>query len=102
MDATSTSDYPDNVIFEGLKAVSIGVFGADTVTFKNMDVGPATVSSGCAIKQGPGFENKIGWGGGITYVPRNVTLDGLLIHNQNGDAGRIVPLAEGGDGRSAR
>jgi hypothetical protein len=55
-----------------------------------MDVGPATVSSGCAIKEGPGYENKIGFGGGVTFVPKNVTIDGLLIHDQNGDAGRIA------------
>ena len=89
-EAKSAVDHPDHVIFEGIDAVNFGAFNVDTVTFKNMDVGPATVSSGCAIKQGPGFENKIGWGGGITYVPRNVTLDGLLIHNQNGDSGRIA------------
>ncbi len=78
------------MIFEGIDAVSFGAFNVDTVTFKDMDVGPATVTSGCVIRQGNGFENKIGWGGGITYVPRQVTLDGLMIHNQNGDAGRIA------------
>lgn len=99
VDATSTSDYPDNVIFEGLKAVSIGVFGADTVTFKNMDVGPATVIAPrgrCYVKEGSGFENKIGFGGGIPVVPRNVTWDGLRIHDQNGDASR--ELGDGGSG----
>jgi chitodextrinase len=89
-EANSVSDHPDQVIFEGIDAVNFGAFNVDTVTFKDMDVGPATISSGCAIKEGPGFENKIGFGGGVTYVPRNVTLDGLLIHNQNGDAGRIA------------
>jgi hypothetical protein len=88
--ANSAADHPDHVIFEGIDAVNFGVFNVDTVTFRNMDVGPATVTSGCAIKQGPGFENKIGFGGGVTYVPRKVTLDGLLIHNQNGDSGRIA------------
>lgn len=89
-EANSVSDHPDHVIFEGIDAVNFGAFNVDTVTFKDMDVGPATVSSGCGIKEGPGFENKIGWGGGVTYVPRDVTLDGLLIHNQNGDSGRIA------------
>ncbi len=89
-EANSVADHPDHVIFEGIDAVSFGAFNVDTVTFKDMDVGPATVTSGCVIKQGNGFENKIGWGGGVTYVPRQVTLDGLMIHNQNGDAGRIA------------
>ena len=51
-----------------------------------MDVGPATVGGGCRIVQGPGFENKIGFGGGITVEPTNVTLDRVLIHNQNRNA----------------
>lgn len=99
VDATSTSVYPDNVILEGIDTVSTGVFGADTVTFKNMDVGPATViapKGRCYVKEGSGFENKIGFGGGIPVVPRNITWDGLRIHDQNGDASR--ELGDGGSG----
>lgn len=89
-EADSASNYPDHVILEGIDATSFGVFNVNTATFRNMDVGPATVTNGCAIREGNGIENKIGFGGGITYVPRNITIDGLLIHNQNGDAGRIA------------
>lgn len=92
-EADSTSSYPDHVIFEGIHSTSFGAFGVDTATFRNMDVGPATVTSqgsGCYVKEGEGFENKIGFGRGILVVPRNVVLDGLRIHNQNGDEGRIA------------
>lgn len=92
-EAISTADYPDHVVFEGIHATSFGAFGVDTATFRNMDVGPATVTSqgaGCYVKEGEGFENKIGFGRGILVVPRNVVLDGLRIHNQNGDEGRIA------------
>jgi hypothetical protein len=89
-EADSTSVYPDHVVVQGTHSTSFGVFNANTVTFRWMDVGPATVTSGCAIAQGPGMENKIGFGGGITVVPTNITLDGLHIHDQNGDSGRIA------------
>jgi hypothetical protein len=82
--------YPDHVVVSGVRSTSFGVFNSDTITFEDMDVGPATVSTGCGILQGPGMENKIGSGGGIlTPVPTNITLDGLVIHDQNGDSGRI-------------
>jgi hypothetical protein len=87
-EATSTSDFPDHVVVEGVDSTSFGVFGTDTVTFRWMDVGPATETTNCAIKEGPGFQNKIGFSGQAPVVPKNVTLDGLLIHNQNGDIGR--------------
>lgn len=88
-EAGSESNYPDHVILDGIDATNIGAFNVDTVTFQDIDVGPATVTSGCAIREGPGFENKIGFGGGVTYVPRNVTFDRVVIHDQNGDQGRI-------------
>ena len=89
-EADSDTSYPDHVIVQGTHSSSFGVFNANTVTFQNMDVGPATVTTGCALKQGPGIENKIGFAGNWSYVPRNVTLDGLRIHDQNGDVGRIA------------
>lgn len=82
-EATSESVFPDHVIVQGVKAVSFGVFNTKTATFRDMDVGPATVGGGCRIVQGPGFENKIGYGGGITVEPTNVMIDRVLIHNQN-------------------
>ena len=82
-EATSESVFPDHVIVEGVKAISFGVFNTKTATFRDMDVGPATVGGGCRITQGPGFENKIGLGGGITVEPTNVTIDRVIIHNQN-------------------
>ena len=99
VEANSVSDYPDNVIFEGIDTNSTGVFGADTVTFKNMDVGPATVvapNGQCYVKEGSGFENKIGYGGGVMVTPKNITWDGLRIHDQNGDPSR--ELGDGGSG----
>ena len=55
--------YPDHVVVSGVKSSSFGVFNSDTVTFEDMDVGPATISTNCQILQGPGMENKIGSGG---------------------------------------
>ena len=96
-EAESETNYPDHVILEGIDATSFGVFNVDTATFKDMDVGPATVTSGCAILQGPGYENKIGFGSGITYVPRNITIDGVVIHDQNvNSAGRANDCHFGG------
>jgi hypothetical protein len=85
-EATSNSVYPDHVIVQGVKANSFGIFNAQTATFRDMDIGPATAGAGCGIVEGPGFENKIGFGGGITVEPTNVTLDRMLIHNQNRNA----------------
>lgn len=88
-EADSVAQHPDHVIVEGTSSPSFGIFNVDTATFRNMDVGPSTVTTGCAVREGAGIENKIGWAGGITYVPREITIDGLRIHNQNGDSGRI-------------
>lgn len=83
--------YPTNIVVSGVHSTSFGIFNSNNVTFTDMEVGPATVSSGCGILQGPGIENKIGFGNGITTgVPNNITLDGLIIHDQNGDSGRIA------------
>jgi hypothetical protein len=82
-EADSEASHPDHVLVEGIDATSFGVFNVDTATFRNLDVGPATMGADCRIVEGSGFENKIGYAGGIEVVPRNVTLDGLLIHNQN-------------------
>jgi hypothetical protein len=82
-EADSEAAHPDHVLVEGVDATSFGVFNVDTATFRNIDVGPATIGTDCRIEEGNGFENKIGYAGGIEVVPRNVTLDGLLIHNQN-------------------
>jgi hypothetical protein len=75
--------HPDHVTVEGVDASSFGIFNVDTATFKNMDAGPGTTGAGCGIVEGPGIENKIGFAGSSTYVPRNVVVDGLFIHNQN-------------------
>lgn len=82
-EADSESVYPDHVLVEGIDTTSFGIFNVDTATFRNMDVGPATIGASCRIVEGPGFENKIGFAGGVAVVPRNVVIDGLLIHNQN-------------------
>jgi hypothetical protein len=90
-EADSVTSFPDHVVVSGVHTTSFGIFNARTVTFKDMEVGPATVSSGCQILQGPGIQNKIGSAGGIlSPVPTNVTLDGLVIHDQNGDSGRMA------------
>lgn len=97
-EADSTANHPDHVIVQDARATSFGVFNADTVTFRNLDVGPATVfwngSSEVCCREGSGMENKIGSGGGVSYVPREITLDGLRIHDQNGDASRLQPGAD--------
>jgi hypothetical protein len=82
-EADSEASHPDHVIVEGIDTTSFGVFNVDTATFRNLDIGPATIGTDCRIVEGNGFENKIGYAGGVEVVPRNVTLDGLLIHNQN-------------------
>lgn len=82
-EATSEEDFPDHVVVQGIAATSFGVFGVHHALFRDLDIGPATVGAGCNIVEGPGIENKIGIGGGIEVVPTDVTLDGLLIHNQN-------------------
>lgn len=87
-EADSATNHPDHVTVRDAHSTSFGVFNADTVTFQNLDVGPATTGAG-GIEQGNGFENKIGSAGGVVYSPRNVTLDGMRIHDQNGDAGRL-------------
>lgn len=89
-EADSATNHPSNVTVENAHTTSFGVFNADNVTFRNLDVGPGTVTTGCAEKEGPGIENKIGSAGGVVYNPTNVTLDGLRIHDQNGDSGRIA------------
>ena len=82
-EADSDSTRPDHVLVEGVDSTSFGVFNVDTATFRNLDVGPATVGGDCRIVEGPGFENKIGLAGDVNVVPRNIVLDGLFIHNQN-------------------
>ena len=86
VEATSDALHPDHVILEGIDASNFGIFNARTVTLRNMDIGPATVGAGCRIVEGPGFENKIGFSGGYSIVPSDITLDRLLIHNQNRNA----------------
>lgn len=90
-EADSSSVYPDHVVVSGVHSTSFGVFNSDTVTFEDMDIGPSTISTNCQVLQGPAIENKIGSAGGImSPVPTNITLDGLVIHDQNGDSGRIA------------
>lgn len=96
-EADSAGQHPDHVIVEGTQSTAFGIFNADTVTFKDMDVGPQTLGTNCGAIQGAGLENKIGYGGGVVYVPRNITLDGLRIHNQNvNSAGRASDCHFGG------
>lgn len=98
VEANSNADHPDHVVLEGIRTVSTGVFNADTVTLKDMGVGPSTAfwggSSEVCCREGSGMENKIGFGGGVTYVPKDVTLDGLYIQRQNGDSSRLQPGAD--------
>lgn len=82
-EADSDSTRPDHVLVEGVDSTSFGVFNVDTATFRDLDVGPATVGADCRIVEGPGFENKIGLAGDVNVVPRNIVLDGLFVHNQN-------------------
>ena len=96
IEANSAADHPDHVVVSGVNAVTAGMFNVDTATFKDLDVGPATViapEGQCYVKEGNGFESKIGWGGGVIYNPSNLTWDSVRIHDQNGDASR-----EQGDG----
>jgi hypothetical protein len=88
--ADSETVYPDHVVFQGIDATNFGAFSAHDVTFRNMDVGPATITTNCTIREGDGIENKVGYGDGIEVVPRNVLIEGMLIHNQNADEGRFV------------
>ena len=74
------------MIIDGVKATSFGVFDVHTAVFSDMDIGPATIGANCQIEQGKGFEDKIGFAGGARIIPTNVTLDRLIIHNQNRDA----------------
>lgn len=88
-EADSNATRPDHVIVEGTSSPNFGVFNAERVWFRNMDVGPATVTgASCRIIEGKGQENKIGWGGSVTFVPKDIVLDGLHVHDQNGDKGR--------------
>jgi hypothetical protein len=96
-EADSAAQHPDHVIVENAASTAFGVFNADTVTFKNLDVGPQTLGTNCGAIQGSGLENKIGYAGGVVYEPRNITLDGLRIHNQNvNSAGRASDCHFGG------
>lgn len=84
---TSPADWPDHVVVENLHATSFGVFNVDTATFQNLDIGPAYVGVGsgpysCGVQQGPAIENKIGFAGSGSFVPRNILLDGLHVHDQ--------------------
>ena len=91
-EADTASQYPDHVMFENLQTGNIGAFSSTDITFKNLDVGPSTVGSGCSRP-----ENKIGYGSGIVVEPTNIVLDGLYIHNQNVDsAGRASGCHYGG------
>jgi hypothetical protein len=98
VEANSNADHPDHVVLEGIHTVSTGVFNADNVTLRNMGVGPATVfwngNVEVCCREGSGMENKIGFGGGATFVPKDVTLDGLYIQRQNGDSTRLQPGAD--------
>lgn len=88
-EANSNATRPDGIIVEGTSSPNFGIFNAERVWFRNMDVGPATVSgANCGIREGRGMENKIGWGGSVTFVPKDIVLDGLHVHDQNGDKGR--------------
>ena len=87
----SQTQHPDNVIVENLDVVTASVFSADAVLYKNLDIGPATVvapNGRCYIKEGSGDENKIS--SRSFFVPRNVTWDGVRIHDQNGEASREI------------
>ena len=97
-EADSNTNHPDNNVFENLKCVSIGAFNSEKTTFRNCDVGPATTywanNQQIVAREGSGFENKIGFGGGVTFVPKNIVFDGCYIHNQNGDETRLQPGAD--------
>lgn len=97
-EADSNTNHPDNNVFENIKCVSIGAFNSETTTFRKCDVGPATTywngSQQVVAREGPGMENKIGFGGGTTFVPKDILFEGCYIHNQNGDATRLQPGAD--------
>jgi len=83
--------YPDHLFFQGTRSATFGIFATDTMTWRDFDVGPATVSTNCQVKEGPGAEPMIGPSGvGPFVVPRNITIDGMWLHGQNGDSGRIA------------
>jgi hypothetical protein len=100
VDAETDSEvnHPDHLIFQGIDTNTFGAFNVDTATYKDMDVGPATTYwagtyQNCC-REGVGFENKIGSGNGVMYVPREITIDSVRIHNQNGDSTRLQPGAD--------
>jgi len=83
----SFTTHPDSITIETLKAVTFGVYSSEKVTFADMDIGPATISKAsgsCQVVEAIGGtdENKINGRG--RYVPKDIVLDGLVIHNQNG------------------
>lgn len=85
----SQSQHPDNVILETLSMTTLGCFSTENAIFRDLDVGPATVTSqgsGCYIKEGVGDENKIAARG--FFVPKNILYEGVRIHHQNGDKNR--------------
>lgn len=96
--ADSATQHPDHVIVEGTSSPTFGIFNADDITFRNMDVGPATCwwngSYAQCCREGPGDENKVGAADGIIYTPKRIVLDGLKIHNQNADSTRLQPGAD--------
>ena len=89
-EATNANDFPDHVVLEGIAATSFGVFDVETALLRNMDIGPGTTGANCRVVEGPAFENRIGYAGPVAVVPRNVTLDGLIIHNQTRNADGAV------------
>lgn len=97
-EANSNAQHPDNNLFENLKCVSIGAFNSEKTTFRKCEVGPATAywngKSQVVAREGSGMENKIGFGGDVTFVPKDIVFDGCYIHNQNGDSTRLQSGAD--------
>jgi hypothetical protein len=98
VESESDATYPDHIIMQGINTNTFGAFNVNTATFKDMDVGPATTYwagtyQNCC-REGVGFENKIGWGGDNSFVPKDITIDSVRIHNQNGDSTRLQPGAD--------